>query len=74
MTYDSTPPPDPRETGPGGPRRSGTWGAVGLFIVGLVAALAVIATLLGPTDTQQANNVPASSPAGSQSAPSTAAQ
>jgi len=74
MTYDPTPPPDPRETGPSEPRGSGTWGAVGLFIVGLVAALAVIATLLGPTDTQQASNVPAQPPPGSQSAPSTAPQ
>jgi hypothetical protein len=73
MTFNPTP-PDPRETGSRDLGRSSTWGAVGLFIVGLVAALAVIATLLGPTDTQQASNAPTSPPAGSQSAPPTTAQ
>lgn len=58
---------------PNDPRNSGNWGAVGLIIVGLVVALAVIVTLLGPTSTQQASNVPAS-PENSQSDPPKPAQ
>lgn len=66
MTFD----PSPND-----PRNSGSWGAIGLFIVGLVVALAVVVTLFGPTNTQQASNVPASPPpASSQPDPSQPAQ
>jgi hypothetical protein len=54
MTYNDPTPADPRSKG---------WGATGLFVVGLVVVLALILTFLGPTDTQQASNVPASPPA-----------
>jgi hypothetical protein len=36
------------------------WGAAGVTVLGVVVALAVILTLFGPTNTQQATNVPAS--------------
>lgn len=52
MTYEPTP-----DT-PGGGRPGGAWGAIGLFIVGLVLVLALLVTFLGPTDTQEASNVP----------------
>ena len=60
MTYNPTP------EGPRGGRPGGNWGATGLFIVGLVIVLALLVTLLGPTNTQQASNVPASPPPNSQ--------
>lgn len=50
------------------------WGAAGLFIVGLVIVLALIMTLLGPTNTQQASNIPSSPPQTSQSDPPQPAQ
>lgn len=49
-------------------------GAAGLFIVGLVIVLALILTLLGPTDTQQASNIPPSPPQTSPSDPPQPAQ
>ncbi|MCC7251318.1 hypothetical protein [Hyphomicrobium sp.] len=65
MTYNPTP-DGPRSGGPGG-----SWGAIGLFIVGVVILLALVVTLLGPTSTQQeATNVPASPPTSTQTAPS----
>lgn len=63
MTYNPTP-EDPRGGQPGK-----GWGAIGLFIVGLVIVLALLVTLLGPTETQQANNVPATPPPNSQPSP-----
>ncbi|WP_072390053.1 hypothetical protein [Hyphomicrobium sp. CS1GBMeth3] len=65
MTFD----PTPEESRGGQPSKG--FGAVGLFIVGLVIVLALLVTLLGPTETQQANNVPASPPPNSQSSPQT---
>jgi flagellar basal body-associated protein FliL len=65
MTYDPTP------NDPNGGRPGKGWGAIGLLIVGLVIALALLVTLLGPTETQQANNVPAAPPPNSQPAPPT---
>ena len=53
MTFNPTP-EDPRDQRP---RRY--WGAVGLFIVGLVLMLALLVTLVGPTDVRQASNAPA---------------
>lgn len=63
MTYN----PTPEE--PHGARPGRGWGAIGLFIVGLVIVLALLVTLLGPTETQQATNVPASPPQNSQPTP-----
>jgi hypothetical protein len=65
---------DPRPEDPRARAEGKTWGALGLFIVGLVVLLALIVTLLGPTDTQQASNVPASPPANSQQDPPQPAQ
>lgn len=47
------------------PANDRRWGATGLFIVGLVILLALIVTVLGPTNTQEARNVPASPPSSS---------
>lgn len=70
MTFD----PAPNDPGNNDPRNNGNWGAIGLIIVGLVAALAVIVALLGPTDTQQASNEPAPPPSKSQWDPPRPAQ
>ncbi|WP_295558613.1 hypothetical protein [uncultured Hyphomicrobium sp.] len=56
MTFD----PAPNDPLDAEQRKRRSWGAVGLFIVGLVVALAVIVTLVGPTSTQQASNEPPS--------------
>lgn len=50
------------------------WGATGLFIVGLVIALALIVTLFGPLNNREASNVPASPPAVSPENPPQPAQ
>lgn len=60
MTHSDPGPDDRRE------RTRGIWGAIGLFIVGAVVALALVLTLFGPTNTQQAINAP---PPGAPAAP-----
>jgi hypothetical protein len=64
MTINDPTPRDPRGTGNARP-----WGTVGLAIVGIVVALAVIMTLFGPTDTQQASNTETSPPPSTQTTP-----
>jgi len=61
MTINDPTPSDPRGTG-----NSRPWGTVGLAIVGIVVALAVIMTVFGPTDTQQASNTETSPPPSTQ--------
>jgi hypothetical protein len=51
------------------PAEDRRWGAIGLFIVGLVIALALVVTLFGPTTTQEVNNVPAQPPVSPQNPP-----
>lgn len=57
---DNTTPADPSD----GRRKS--LGAVGLVIVALVIVMALIVVMFGPTNTQQASNVPASPPPSTQ--------
>ncbi len=64
MTRQDPAPRDPQVGRPGG-----TWGAIGVFIIGLVVVLALIVTLFGPTNTQQAINVPASNPSSNETTP-----
>ncbi len=57
-------PRDPRGTGP-----ASSWGMVGLVIIAAVVALAVVMTLFGPTDTQQATYGLVALPPSSHTAP-----
>lgn len=58
---------DPKPEEPRGGTPSKGFGVVGLFIVGVVVVLALLVTLLGPTETQQADNGPESPSSKSQS-------
>lgn len=65
MTYDPTPPQDPRG---GRPPGSG-WGTIGLFVVGVVIVLALLLAVLDPSGTQQADNAPTSPPPSAEPGP-----
>ena len=65
MTFDPTPDDNTTSGDPSDGRRK-SLGAVGLVIVALVVAMALIVVMFGPTSTQQASNVPASPPPSTQ--------
>lgn len=65
MTFEPTPDDNTTPADPSEGRRKGL-GVVGLCIVALVVAMALVVVMFGPTSTQQANNVPVSPPPSTQ--------